>query len=204
MDDTSRHYCSETKVPLGLDEGYQIGVGWTADWSEPFWLSEDAIRQLYGVEVKESLIVPGELGLFATRDFEPDEMIVSYDGPLLDPDELYKKTGLYTSPYGIVLFEEKIIVPDTHRQHGLGRYANDAFPFSTAEDNNSEMRHYTVGPPEDPDRVTWPGIFARVAISPGEEITFAYGQGYWTAWKPGPRRWLTQLKAWWNRIFGVF
>ncbi|MCB0333200.1 MAG: hypothetical protein KDD55_06845, partial [Bdellovibrionales bacterium] len=134
------------------------------------------------------------------RRFAIDEMIVPYDGPLVEPRELFLRTGLYTSPYGIVLNEDKLIVSDNPRLHGLGRYANDAFPFSQIEENNAAVRHFTVGPPEDPDCVSWVGLFAREPIEEGQEITYAYGSGYWSAWKPGPRRWKTQLKSLWNRF----
>lgn len=159
-----------------------MGTGWTDGWSRSYYLCHACLSEQDGLEVRESEIVSGELGLFATTHFEEDEFLTPYCGEKVTPEEVIARYGMKCGAYAIEL-DEKTSVDAYHPYlHGVGRYVNDVKPFSIVADNSARFGNFLIGPDGGDAVVSWPGLWARRDIVPGEEITVSYGKNYWTAY----------------------
>jgi hypothetical protein len=185
VDDTTDSHnllCKLCGAKASRGHGLQLGVGWTSGWSDPYFLCFSCIEKEHGVQIGTSGILPDEMGLFATRIFKKDEFIVPYCGEEITVAEMVKRYGVNSAPCGAYLSVGYSVDAGDRFLHGLGRYANDSQPFSDDTDNNAYINNFLVGPPNDPDHTSWPGLFASKEILPGDEITVAYGKDYWDVW----------------------
>ena len=98
------------------------------------------------------------LGLYATKDFVKDELIIEYTGERINADEANRRGGKY-------LFEvtDNITIDGTKR-HNTARYINHACK------PNAEAIH-----DEETNRIF---IHAKKRIPVGSEITYDYGKEY--------------------------
>jgi uncharacterized protein len=99
------------------------------------------------------------LGLFANTTFKRGDRIIEYTGEKITTDEANERGGQY-------LFElnKKWTIDGRGREH-LARYINHSCaPNCKAEISDDEKHIY---------------IYAKRAITPGEELTYNYGKEFW-------------------------
>lgn len=120
-----------------------------------------------GIEVRKSNIENAGMGVFALRDFKPNEVVCEYLGEIIDDKKLTTRYGETTAPYAISVTENKII--DAACQRGIGSVINGSTTFK-----RSNVRF-----------VAYRGkINIRVRKSPirglkqGEELLVYYGNDY--------------------------
>ncbi|XP_054860790.1 uncharacterized protein LOC129347449 [Amphiprion ocellaris] len=112
-------------------------------------------------------------GIFATTPFEKGEFLLEYRGELINKQECEKRQRLYHSSLKVFMFEfrfnGKLWCVDAAKEDGsLGRLVNDDHI-----NPNTKMKYFSVqGKPH-------LCLFAIRDISPGEEITYNYGDSDW-------------------------
>jgi len=99
------------------------------------------------------------LGLFATESVKKDQFIIEYTGERISAEEADRRGGQY-------LFEvtDELTIDGSDRKY-IGRYINHSCT------PNAEAEH-----DEDGDRIY---IRACRTITPGEEITYHYGEDFY-------------------------
>ena len=107
------------------------------------------------VQVKRS---QSGLGLFATRDFKKDEMIIEYTGEKISEEEANRRGGKY-------LFElnDKWTIDGKGREN-VARYLNHSCKPNCYPQIDDEEEHIY--------------IYAKRNIKAGEELTYNYGKMY--------------------------
>lgn len=126
------------------------------------------------VEVKESGIEGAGKGLFAIDKTKPanaiifkkDATIVPYNGQEITTQELDRRYGDYTAPYGVELTRDNQIdgAEDGATHRGIGSLCN----HKLARDANAQLVEYRR-------KVR---IRAMKNIRNGQEITLSYGRAY--------------------------
>lgn len=98
------------------------------------------------------------LGLFATKAYVKDELIIEYTGETITEDEANQRGGKY-------LFQlNKDYVIDGRGRKNISRYINHSCrPNAYPELNEDETQIH---------------IYAKKIIQPGDEITYNYGKMY--------------------------
>ena len=125
------------------------------------------------LRIKQSTIPGAGKGLFAvapkTDDikqlvFYKNEKIIEYDGELMHHQELEKRYGRYTAPYGVVVNEKRDLYEDGALQRGAGTLCNHA----TGHKANARLgvSHSRIV------------LYATRRIMNGEEIFVNYGARY--------------------------
>ncbi|XP_029949996.1 uncharacterized protein LOC115390320 isoform X2 [Salarias fasciatus] len=112
-------------------------------------------------------------GIFSTTPFEKGDFLLEYRGELINKQECEKRQRLYHSSLKVFMFEfrfnGKLWCVDAAKEDGsLGRLVNDDHI-----NPNTKMKYFSVqGRPH-------LCLFAIRDISPGEEITYNYGDSDW-------------------------
>ncbi len=156
----------------------------TCKYSDMCWQHTYKIKKL---RIGKSGIPNSGDGLFALRDFEPNEIIIEYGGKRVPAKEYRKGKGTY----GIEL-SSKMVVDAKSTQSNLGRWANhcraqdkrkkhckgnNAF-FSLFRGNKRRGKRAMINVRADyEDRPA--SEVRKGGIKKGEEIFVNYGSDYW-------------------------
>lgn len=117
-----------------------------------------------GLRIKKSDIPGAGRGLFATRDFRPDENITGYSGDISDDPDVDHGGSIY-----VMGISERTSVDAARRNTMPGRLIND--PVHTGKESNCT---WVIDRNAKKVRVK-----ATKAIKKGDEILISYGPGYW-------------------------
>jgi hypothetical protein len=115
----------------------------------------------YGVMTKKSNIPGAGNGLFATKDFRRDEIIIPYRGEVLNKEQKEIRYPNNDAEYLFQINKNTFIDATDPKMSNLSRYANHK-PFSTA---NAKL-------------TTRGNIKSKKAIKAGEEIFVTYGKDF--------------------------
>jgi SET domain-containing protein len=98
------------------------------------------------------------LGLFATREYVKDDLIIEYTGETITEDEANRRGGKY-----LFQLNKKYVIDGKGRQN-LSRYINHSCrPNAYPELSEDETQVH---------------IYAKKKIAIGDEITYHYGKDY--------------------------
>ncbi|KAF4082026.1 hypothetical protein AMELA_G00146890 [Ameiurus melas] len=130
------------------------------------------IKDKDGFDIKYINSVKGR-GVFSCRHFQKGDFLVEYRGDVITKQEYERRLRVYHRALEVFLFEfrfnGKQLWVDAAREDGsLGRLVNDDHM-----NPNSKMKTITV------DRKPHLCLFAIKDISPGEEISYNYGDSDW-------------------------
>ncbi|XP_058625499.1 uncharacterized protein LOC131536523 [Onychostoma macrolepis] len=112
-------------------------------------------------------------GVFSCTEFDKGDFLLEYRGDLISKEEYERRQRIYHDALKVFMFEfrynGKLLCVDAARDDGsLGRLVNDDHI-----NPNSRMRTISV------DGKPHLCLFATRSISPGEEITYDYGDSEW-------------------------
>ena len=124
-----------------------------------------------GLRVTSSTVARAGSGLFAARDFAPDEHLADYTG-----DELVIRRDGDGGPYCLALTQRRAI-DAAATNTGYGRWAND--PRGSEGGPNAE---FVLNPARGTGRLR-----ATARIRKGTEIFVSYGRQYWSAFGPNAK-----------------
>ena len=98
------------------------------------------VRSLYGVRIAASTLPDAHDGLFATRDFQEEEVIVFYGDPNQNQWlDQWQEQGLTHTDYWLPANAD--LVRDARStQSGLGRWVNDCRPVNRPHDCEDTTR----------------------------------------------------------------
>jgi hypothetical protein len=151
--------------------------------------------ELFGVRVKESNRIPGQMGLFADKAFRKGQAICPYYGDIKTKAEIDRYYGISdddVAPYAVQLRDGSSFV-DAACYRSAGGNANDprkgrrAAPESANAKFVDKTQDINVAFPSDQNLQTGPFknirgqyvlIQARKPIKKGDEITVSYGDDY--------------------------
>lgn len=151
--------------------------------------------ELFGVRVKESKRIPGQMGLFADKAFKKGQAICPYYGDIRTKAEIDRYYGISdddVAPYAVQLRDGQSFV-DAACYRSAGGNANDprkgrrAAPESANAKFVDKTQDVNVAFPSDQDLKKGPFenikgqyvlIQARKPIKKGDEITVSYGDDY--------------------------
>ncbi|XP_053197835.1 uncharacterized protein LOC128381831 [Scomber japonicus] len=125
-----------------------------------------------GFDVKHISVFKGR-GIFTTAPFEKGDFLLEYQGQLITHQECERRQRIYHDSLKDFMFkfrfDGKLWCVDAAKEDGtLGRLANDDHV-----NPNAKMKYIMVeGKPH-------LCLFAKHSISPGEEITYDYGDSDW-------------------------
>ncbi|XP_048866343.1 histone-lysine N-methyltransferase set-1-like [Brienomyrus brachyistius] len=125
-----------------------------------------------GLDVKYINPIKGR-GVFSTVSFEKGEFLLEYRGELISKQECESRQRLYHDSLRVFMFEfrfnGKLWCIDAAKEDGsLGRLVND-----NHINPNATMKNLKV------DGKPYLCLFTLKSISPGEEITYNYGDSDW-------------------------
>ena len=124
-------------------------------------------RKIFGVEIRVSELENAGLGLFAVRDFKRGELVATYGGEKLTPDEVDKRYGVNgLAAYALTIHPNKLIL-DAITVRGYGSMANDGHGVRRCNAHFSKKGDTGL-------------LRANRRIHNGEEILASYGREYWT------------------------
>ena len=119
----------------------------------------------FGLRVKQSRLIPGQNGLFATRPFATGDIICPYTGQELTRDEVEELyPGNTLAKYVACITGEDICVDATDTDSHVARYANDGGHVSNASF-------------QDDGEMIWLEASREIGID--HEILADYGDEYW-------------------------
>ncbi len=122
-----------------------------------------------GLQIKDSTIPHGGLGLFATKNYANRELIAEYIGDHHTNAQMQQRYGDHTAPYAIQAKQNDII--DATCRRGYAAYVNA--PRGTNLKANAELKPSSRGN----ERIV--NMRATTNIPAGREILTTYGAGYW-------------------------
>lgn len=125
-------------------------------------------KKEYGVKIRPS--AHGK-GLFATRDFNANDMICPYIGEPLTPRCLNSRYGATTAPYAVNDQRTGLEI-DSACIRGTGAMANGVF---NRNGRSAAVTAHNAVLYEDQGQIY---LYARTNIAAGDEITVHYGQNY--------------------------
>lgn len=142
-------------------------------------------RSLLGVQIKESRVIPGTTGMYATRDFAEGDMVAPYLGERLTEASVRRRYGfgeLALGPYllhstdaacvrgvgsasngafgGVPKARANVVFNPTTHQYGVEKGAGTSFQGRALTRSNLGVKHWS---------------WATRAIRSGEEIVADYG-----------------------------
>ena len=123
-------------------------------------------RLIQGLAIKKSSIPNSGQGLFTTKEFNKGELICKYVGEHIDEEELERRYGKYTAPYGMSLTKNKYI--DGALVRGIGNLINHNFKRNA----NVEFRNTKDGSSR---RITGIDLVATKNIPANTELFVHYG-----------------------------
>lgn len=131
-------------------------------------------KQIYGLEVKPSLIESAGKGLFTTRQFEKNEIISEYCGEVLHRDQLEERyPGDTLGMYVLHLYDDWY-VDARSTQSCVARYCNASdWGNSTNSSKSCNAMFYQ----DKPNKKVY--LMATKTILPGQEILCCYGKSYY-------------------------
>lgn len=125
---------------------------------------------LYGLQVKPSVRVPGQLGIFATRDFPSDVVIIDHPyGELVSDRALRRRYGDFDSPFVIPTHRVDKFWDDTCSR-GLMGYVQDDIPDLMAYNPAGYNTEYQIG--RNKNNIM---LVTTKAIVAGDELTVDKG-----------------------------
>ena len=125
---------------------------------------------LYGLQVKPSVRVPGHLGIFATRDFAPDVVIIDHPyGELVSNRAIRRRYGDFDSPFVIPTHRFDKFWDDTCSR-GLMGYVQDDIPDGAANNPAGYNTEYQIGRSKNDIM-----LVTTKAIVAGDELTVEKG-----------------------------
>lgn len=133
-------------------------------------------RKTYGVQVKQSTITDAGKGLFATKDFEKDDLICPYVGELTTQaclNERYGEDG--TGPYALTFDGGR--ATDSACYRGVASMSNGLINQRTGRSRPRQL-HNAIITEAEMDGVTYPALYATKSIAVGDEIFCWYGDEY--------------------------
>ncbi|XP_058628354.1 histone-lysine N-methyltransferase SETD5-like [Onychostoma macrolepis] len=112
-------------------------------------------------------------GVFSCTEFDKGDFLLEYRGDLISKEEYERRQRIYHDALKVFMFEfrynGKLLCVDAARDDGsLGRLVND-------DHINPNSRIRTISVDGKPHLC----LFATRSISPGEEITYDYGDSEW-------------------------
>jgi uncharacterized protein len=131
-----------------------LGAGWCPEH----------LHARFGIEIKKSTIPNAGSGVFATRNIQANEFIVTYDGEVVDTHELNRRYGKHARK----IYAVKI---------GNGRFEDGLFRRGAGTMvNHSDSPNAMLVLDSDTNRVT---IVSSKRIRKNQEIFVDYGPNYW-------------------------
>ena len=125
---------------------------------------------LYGLQVKPSVRVPGQLGIFATRDFASDVVIIDHPyGELVSDRAIRRRYGDFDSPFVIPTHRVDKFWDDTCSR-GLMGYVQDDIPDLMAYNPAGYNTEYQIG--RNKNNIM---LVTTKAIVAGDELTVDKG-----------------------------
>lgn len=120
-------------------------------------------RTIEGLRITNSTLPDANFGLFALKQFRRGENIAPYDGDLTNLED----------DYALQIKKNPLTFISARRTNtGAGRYANARLARLGQGPNNSQLVYDRRG------RIAH--LKATKTIEPKQEITTAYGRGYWS------------------------
>jgi len=134
-------------------------------------MEQQQICALHSVKIAPSNIVGGGWGLFTLIPRKNKDLIVPYEGVLLDFEDMERKfaKGESNANAYIVAISQDLWMDATDSTQGIGRFANTSRKTDVGRGNNN-ARFSVYG-----QRVN---IRAKRNINAGSEIYVSYGRGY--------------------------
>ena len=146
----------------------------------------DITKKNKKVEMKKSKIVPGQYGLFATRDIKANENVVIYFGDILTKDEFLAKYDANNKIMRYIKKGNDFWVDGVYAYRTKNRNLYGAFVNDVAQPKNRKrkainkyiktMKRCNLVSVDTDD---FPVYVASRDIKKGEELTVHYGLGYW-------------------------